>query len=66
MFPKFVVKMSSMGNYSASNQKKPSLTMIVLLFPPKAFFNNFVNTESRKGTKSEEIKNVKTVIRCKK
>ncbi len=28
--------------------------MIVLLFPPRAFFNNLVNLESRYGTEIQE------------
>ena len=31
------------------------LTIIVLLFPPKAFLSNLVRTESRKGTAGERI-----------
>lgn len=29
------------------------LTIIVLLFPPRAFFRSFVKTESLKGTKNK-------------
>ena len=35
---------------SAADRASAILTITVLLFPPSAFFNSLVNTESRKGT----------------
>ena len=35
--------------------EKTHLTMMVLLFPPRAFFRSFVKTESRYGTENEKI-----------
>ena len=47
---KLFYRILSLQNVGNDFNKRVKLTMIVLLFPPKAFFNNLVNVESRKGT----------------